>query len=97
MLVTVEDRFGNVVRTLSPAARQQPGHVELAWNGRNQRGRVVPSGVYRISVDATNRLGTAIAIGIDGFPLIAYHDEGSGDLKVMHLTNQIGIPYLRLR
>jgi hypothetical protein len=58
VLVTVEDQFGNVVRTLAPAERRQPGHVELAWNGRNDRGKVVASGEYRISVAATNRVGT---------------------------------------
>lgn len=37
----------------------------------------------------TNVVGlhTAIAIGVDGFPLISYHDASNGDLMVVHCTD----------
>jgi hypothetical protein len=40
---------------------------------------------------------TSITIGTDGFALIAYSDAANADLKVVHLTNFLGIPYRRRR
>jgi hypothetical protein len=55
--VTVEDRFGRVLRTLQDRIGQQPGAVSLSWNGRTGSGRVVASGSYVIHVFARNAVG----------------------------------------
>jgi hypothetical protein len=39
------DLLGRHVRTLA-SALHQPGHFNLIWDGRDDRGQVVPSGVY---------------------------------------------------
>jgi hypothetical protein len=40
---------------------------------------------------------TAVAIGVDGFPLVAYGLATLGDLRVMHCSNVFGTPYFRRR
>jgi hypothetical protein len=55
--VTVEDRFGRVLRTLQDRIGQQPGAVSLSWNGRTGSGRVVATGSYVIHVFARNAVG----------------------------------------
>lgn len=39
------DLLGRHVRTLA-SALHQPGHFNLIWDGKDDRGQVVPSGVY---------------------------------------------------
>jgi len=63
--VTVERSNGVPVRTLSSMTRD-PGSVQVGWNGRNNRGNLVPSGSYRVLVRATNDLG---AVSLDA-PLL---------------------------
>jgi len=43
--LSIQDRLGSVVRTLS-AALPAPGCHVLSWDGLDQRGRPVPTGVY---------------------------------------------------
>ena len=57
--VTVEDRFGRVLRAVYGRKGQKPGEVVLAWNGRNERGKVVGTGRYVVHVLAVNRIGRA--------------------------------------
>jgi hypothetical protein len=45
------------VRTLYEQARKKPGEVDLAWDSRNGRGKVVGPGRYWIRVHAQNRIG----------------------------------------
>ena len=40
---------------------------------------------------------TAITVGRDGLPIIAYRDTASDALKVAHLGNQFGVPYFNRR
>jgi hypothetical protein len=40
---------------------------------------------------------TAITVGRDGFPIIAYRDETADALKVAHLSNAFGVPFFRRR
>ena len=42
------DEDGNSVRTLVSAERLGPGRVVFRWNGRDDRGAVVPDGTYRL-------------------------------------------------
>jgi hypothetical protein len=48
--VTVVDGDGTTVRRLETGARRSPGPVEVTWDGRDQAGRIVPDGGYRIHI-----------------------------------------------
>ncbi len=52
-----------------------------------------------VPVDVAGDVGqdTAITIGSDGLPLIAYRDVTKGDLKVAHCSNPFCVPFLRRR
>ncbi len=54
--VRVHDLAGRVVRTLVDDARPAGGH-EVAWRGRDDRGRALPSGVYLVRVRAGGEVG----------------------------------------
>ena len=45
MELSVYDQAGKLVRTLA-SGRQQPGYHTVAWDGRNESGQDVGSGVY---------------------------------------------------
>lgn len=51
--ITIYDNLGRVVRTLVNK-KQQPGHYEALWNGTNDYGQLVSSGVYVYQVRAGN-------------------------------------------
>jgi hypothetical protein len=53
--VSIVDREGSVVRRLA-TDRRMPGRrpLQFFWNGRNQRGRVVPDGPYRVRIGLRN-------------------------------------------
>jgi hypothetical protein len=40
---------------------------------------------------------TSVTIGVDGLGLISYYDSTNDDLRVAHLSNIFGIPYVRYR
>ncbi|MEO0086112.1 MAG: C25 family cysteine peptidase [candidate division WOR-3 bacterium] len=48
----VFDRSGRLVRTLA-GERATPGHHSLAWDGRDDTGRLVPAGVYFLKLSFT--------------------------------------------
>ncbi len=52
-----------------------------------------------MGLDTFNNSGlySSIAIGADGNPIIAYHEETSGDLKMIHCSHPSCIPYNRGR
>jgi DNA-binding beta-propeller fold protein YncE len=50
--ISVTDSAGRVVRQLTPPHEQHPGEVLIAWDGRDNGGRLVPIGEYRILVTA---------------------------------------------
>ncbi len=57
--VTVEDRFGRVLRRLSNALLIPTGPVALVWNARLAGGQIVAGGSYTIHVHAQNGSGGA--------------------------------------
>jgi hypothetical protein len=59
--VEVEDERGRPVRVLGPAALQRAGAVRMTWDRRDDRGRVVPAGVYLVRVEAATGSDTATA------------------------------------
>jgi hypothetical protein len=54
--VAVEDRFGEIFRTVA-AGRRAAGAVIVRWNGRDGRGKRLPTGSYVVHVAATSPLG----------------------------------------
>jgi hypothetical protein len=50
MSLAIVDAGGTVVRLLQPATAQAKGAVHLVWDGRDDGGRVVPDGLYRLRV-----------------------------------------------
>ncbi|RYX82156.1 DUF2271 domain-containing protein [bacterium] len=48
---------GDIIETVSVATRK-PGHYSLAWNGRNDDGKLVPQGTYAVCVEAAREHGT---------------------------------------
>ena len=40
---------------------------------------------------------TSATIGADGLGLVSYFDNTNGNLKVAHLSNVLGTPYVRRR
>jgi len=57
---------------------------------RERRGRAARLGRNRRPVPS-------ITIGADGLGLISYYDVTNADLKVAHLSNVRGLPYVRSR
>ncbi len=50
-----------------------------------------------MTLDQTGNLfGTAITQGVDGLPLLAYHNE-TGGVKAVHCSNVFCVPYFRRR
>jgi exopolysaccharide biosynthesis protein len=54
--VTVEDRFGGILRTIA-AGRRLAGRVTVGWNGRDGKRKLVHSGSYVVHIGATSELG----------------------------------------
>jgi hypothetical protein len=44
----IVDEDGNPVRTLASRERHAPGRTVFRWNGRDDRGEIVPDGTYRL-------------------------------------------------
>jgi hypothetical protein len=44
----IVDEDGNPVRTLASRERHAPGRAVFRWNGRDDRGEIVPDGTYRL-------------------------------------------------
>jgi hypothetical protein len=50
VIVDVVDRSGAPVRKALLSARLRPGAIRVSWDGRDERGRVVGEGLYRVRV-----------------------------------------------
>jgi flagellar hook assembly protein FlgD len=47
---TIVDSEGEEVRTLIVASPREPGRTVLLWDGRDDRGEIVPDGTYRLQL-----------------------------------------------
>ena len=56
--VTVHDLAGRMVTTLADDAHVAPGRHDVTWDGRDENGRPVPSGVYFYCLEAGNHRET---------------------------------------
>ena len=58
---------------------------------------VVCSSATIVTLDPANNLfGTAVSIGVDGLPIVAFHNQTHG-LRVVHCSNVFCVPYVRRR
>jgi len=55
--VDIADSSGKLVRSLAPPHRQHPGEALIVWDGRDNAGKLVPAGEYRINVTARPTYG----------------------------------------
>jgi len=81
--LSVTDGAGKVVRTISLGA-QNAGDVAFAWDGRDDKGNVLPSGSYTVQPTAVDAGGKAIPISVN--------TEGT----VSGVVFQGGVPLLRI-
>ncbi|MBK6736163.1 MAG: T9SS type A sorting domain-containing protein [bacterium] len=52
----IYDLSGKLVRNLIAGQVMGPGHLEKVWDGRNDSGRLVPTGVYFCKLTADGRV-----------------------------------------
>ncbi len=50
IIVEIHDETEKIIRTLTPPYQQGPGEVLIVWDGRDNRGELVPEGEYTIRV-----------------------------------------------
>lgn len=69
--VTIVDRDGNFVKTLLAGSEEGPGRVRTKWDGRDEAGRIVPDGEYRVRVrmhDARRTIVIPVDVQVDTVP-----------------------------
>jgi len=59
--VTITDEAGNTVRTLRLGAAGE-GKLEIAWDGRDESGKLLPRGSYRVRVAAADASGASVPV-----------------------------------
>ncbi len=60
VVAVVTDAAGNVVRTI-PLGSRPAGDLQVAWDGRDERGGALPPGDYHVSLNATRADGKTVA------------------------------------
>ena len=55
--VDITDPSGKLVRSLAPPHMQHPGEALIVWDGRDNSGKLVAVGEYRIGVTARPTYG----------------------------------------
>lgn len=86
LTLTIADESGRVVRTLLRDAQFGRGNHRFGWDGRDDRGQVVPEGTYRPRVELA-RLGRAIE-----FPKEIVVDTTPARIAVTRLTPRVISP-----
>jgi hypothetical protein len=79
LTLTVENEQGEIVRTIVRDARFEQGDHSFGWDGRNERGEVVPEGAYRPRVEL-EKLGRTIE-----FPREIRVDTTAAELEITRL------------
>jgi flagellar basal-body rod modification protein FlgD len=81
--VTITNANGGVVRTLQ-LGEHGAGDLQIAWDGRDEKGAVVPKGTYSFQPTAFDANGKAVAVSL----------STSG--TVSGVAFQSGVPFLRV-
>jgi hypothetical protein len=102
--VTIVDRDGNFVKTLLAGSEEGPGLVRTKWDGRDEVGRIVPDGEYRVRVrmrDERRTIVIPVDIQVDTVPPraqllgVSSTTLGPGErIKLSYATNEFGRPFL---
>jgi hypothetical protein len=101
---TIVDGDGDLVTTLLAASEQGPGRVTSAWDGRDEAGRIVPDGAYRVRVRMRDKRRTIVIpvdVHVDTVPPravllgVSSTTLARGDRIELRLeTNEFGRPLL---
>lgn len=101
---TIVDADGDFVRTLLTASEQESGWVEMDWDGRDEAGRIVPDGDYRVRVrmrDERRTIVIPVELHVDSVPprarLVGVSSttlEPGDEIKLQYETNEFGRPLL---
>jgi flagellar basal-body rod modification protein FlgD len=79
----ITDAQGKTVRTLQ-LGRQSAGPLDIAWDGRDDRGTVLPAGTYKLRVTAKDAQGGTVGV----------EQRGTGHVNGVAFEN--GVPQLRI-
>lgn len=101
---TIVDVGGDFVRTLLTASEEERGTVELEWDGRDEAGRVVPDGDYRVRVrmrDERRTIVIPVDVHVDTVPSrarllgVSRTTLARGEkIELAYETNEFGRPIL---
>jgi FlgD Ig-like domain len=86
LTLTIADANGQVVRTLLDEAEFRPGNHQFGWDGRDQRGKIVPEGRYRPRVEL-EKLDRVIE-----FSKQIAVDTTSPDVRVLNVSRRVVSP-----
>jgi FlgD Ig-like domain len=86
LTLTIADANGQVVRTLLDEAEFRPGNHRFGWDGRDQRGKIVPEGRYRPRVEL-EKLDRVIE-----FSKQIAVDTTSPDVRVLNVSRRVVSP-----
>jgi len=101
---TIVDADGDFVRTLLTASEQERGLVEMDWDGRDEAGRIVSDGDYRVRVrmrDERRTIVIPVELHVDSVPprarLVGVSSttlEPGDKIELRYETNEFGRPLL---
>jgi hypothetical protein len=101
---TIVDGDGDLVTTLLAASEQGRGRVPMVWDGRDEAGRIVPDGDYRVRVRLRDKRRTIVIpvdVHVDSVPPravllgVSRTTLAPGDRIELRLeTNEFGRPLL---
>jgi hypothetical protein len=101
---TIVDGNGDLVRMLLTGAEREPGRVRLEWDGRDEAGRIVADGDYRVRVrlrDERRTIVIPVEVHVDTVPpqarLLGVSSttlEPGEKIELAYETNEFGRPFL---
>ena len=101
---TMVDGDGNHVKTLLAGSEQGPGRVRTEWDGRDEAGRIVPDGDYRVRVrmrDKRRTIVIPVEVHVDTVPprarLLGVSSTTLApgeEIELRYATNEFGESFL---
>ena len=88
--VSIQNSTGKVIRTI-PIGAHSAGLVKLSWDGKDDRGNVMPAGTYAVSIQAKTAAGDSVSAAQETTGLVksVAFDKG---YPVLTLANGMQIP-----